>query len=160
MSPTNSKFELAERLCFHGEYSWRLKDGELRYRGTDYFKDLIVGRIPASNQQVEKFVVALQLLDVWNWRTDYNPNDIGHEVLDGGVWFFNIEIDGRSHKAAGVNAYPSYADPRKTSTDQERFRLLCAALYDCFYIDGAIQSAQRQAEIAKQIQTQPNLNSQ
>jgi hypothetical protein len=155
----NATFEISQSFCLGGEYSWRLKDAEIRYRGTREFKELIVGRIPAPEWQVERFVAALDLLDVWNWRNNYQPDDIGHLVLDGGWWSFNAVIGVRSIKAAGVNAYPSYADPQQTTTDEARFRLLCAALYDCFYIDGAIRSAKRQAEIGKQIQVEREANS-
>lgn len=151
---SNAKFELGEFWFFGGEYSWRLKDGELRYRGTESFKDLIIGRIPVTANRVQKFASALDLLAVWSWRDDYDPQDLGHVCMDGGYWWFKAEINGRSIRARGANSYPSYEDARLTSCDEERFGLLKTALYEAFTIDGFIEMARRQAERAKQIESE------
>ena len=74
--------------------------------------------------------------------------------MDGGYWWFKVEIDGRSIKAGGANAYPSYEDARLSSGDEERFRLLKAALYEVFSIEGFIEMARRQAERSKQIESE------
>ena len=154
-----SKFELGERRCFAGEYSWRLKDGELRYRGSKHYEGLIVGRIPVTEVRIQKFAAALDLLDVWHWRNDYHPHELGVEVMDGGSWSFKAEISGRTINAAGCNAFPAFEDARLSTCNEERFRLLKAAFYDAFQIDGFIYAAQRQAEIAKQIQAERDANS-
>ena len=148
----NARFELGENQCFQGEYSWRLKDGELRYRGTGHYQGLIDGRISASERQVQRFAAVLDLLTVWEWRRDYEPEDVGHTVLDGGIWWFNAELNGRSVRAAGNNAYPTYEDPKLTTTDEERFALLRKGLYDAFSIEAYIVAAQRQAEYRQQVE--------
>jgi hypothetical protein len=151
---TNARFELAERRCFQGEYSWRLKEGELRYRGTKHFQSLFNGRIPVTEEMLQKFIAALDLVEVWDWRGDYSPGDIELAVLDGGDWLFKAEIDGRSVKASGDNAYPAYENAQQTTCEEQRFRLLKAALYDAFSIDVYIGAFQRQAELASKIQEQ------
>lgn len=140
-------FEFGEERCFTGRYSWRLKDGELRYRGDNQYANLINGRIPVTNDQIERFIAALNLLDVWRWRDDYDPDDFGMVTLDGGDWWFSAKLAGREIKAAGRNAYPSYADPRKTADAcfaEERFGLLRTCLYDIFEINQYIRQAELQ----------------
>lgn len=142
-------FELGFSLELGGQYSWRLKEGELRYRGIREFAGLIEGRIPVSDGQIERFVAALDLLDSWNWRDDYHPQDVQMEVMDGGHWWFKAKLHDRVCNTAGENAYPSYHDPRQTTLNPERFELLRAGLYEAFQIEHFIYQArwrQQQAE--------------
>lgn len=142
-------FELGFSLELGGQYSWRLKEGELRYRGTREFAGLIEGRIPVSDGQIERFVAALDLLDTWNWRDDYHPQDVQMAVMDGGHWWFKAKLHDRVCHSAGENAYPSYHDPRQTTLNPERFDLLRAGLYETFQIEHFIYQArwrQQQAE--------------
>ena len=147
-------FEFGESRCFEGSYSWRLKAGELRYRGTESFAKQITGRIPVSDQQLERFVAALDLLEVWRWREDYKPSDAGREVSDGGTWWFKAAIDQRICNAAGKNAFPSFEDSQVTLLNPERFGLLSAALYQIFSIDWHIEHPRRSAENEKKIAEQ------
>ncbi|HAW26855.1 MAG TPA: hypothetical protein DCY03_01875 [Planctomycetaceae bacterium] len=139
-------FELGENQEFIGQYSWRLKDGELRYRGSNQYAGLVNRRIPVSQLQLDSFIAALNLLEVWNWRDDYDPLDAGMEVLDGGQWWFRARLEGRECQSSGWNAFPSYSDPTTTSLSPQRFALLRTCLYDSFDIDAYI----RQAQIQKQ----------
>ncbi|MBL8870114.1 MAG: hypothetical protein JNK90_10000 [Planctomycetaceae bacterium] len=142
-------FTLNERFALGGEYTWRLKDGEIRFRGSRQFASLVNQRIPAPEQQVDAFRDALDLLDVWSWRNDYGPEDVGYAVLDGSAWTFEAAYAGRQCKCGGANGYPSFADASKTTTDPGRFACLVAAMYACFSIDAYIHIAahQRQREV-------------
>lgn len=140
MPPT---FELAEQFAFGSKYSWRLKDSEIRFRGTGDYERLVIRRIPASHAQVQAFFSALELIQVWDWRADYDPSDIDAAVDDGSAWMFTAANGARECRCGGVNAYPSYSDFKQTTIYRERFVLLHAALYDCFGIEGYIHEAKR-----------------
>lgn len=134
-------FTLTEQSAFGSGYSWRLKDSEIRFRGTGDFERLVAQRIPASDAQVDEFFSALGLIQVWDWRPDYDPGDVGVTVEDGSSWSF-IAFDGeRQCRCGGVNAHPSFADHTISTVDRGRFALLHAALYDCFGIEGYTHQA-------------------
>jgi hypothetical protein len=134
-------FTLSEQGAFGSSYSWRLKDSEIRFRGSGDCEGLVLGRIPASDEQVASFLAALDLLQVWQWRNHYDPDDVDAAVDDGSVWSFSAELGGRSCRCGGANAYPSFADPSQTTLNRERFALLHTALYDCFAIEAYIYQA-------------------
>ena len=46
-------FTLTEQSAFGSQYSWRLKDSEIRFRGSGDFEGLVTRRIPASDAQIE-----------------------------------------------------------------------------------------------------------
>src|SRR5262245_57015145 len=152
MQPT---FTLTEQCAFGSQYSWRLKDSEIRFRGSGDYERLVTRRIPVSEAQVEKFFCALELIQVCDCRFDYDPCDVGVTVGDGSSWSF-IASDGRREcRCGGANAYPSFADPKLTTTDRGRFALLHAAMYDCFGIEGYIQQARLFAEVSRQRSGEP-----
>ncbi len=132
-------FTLAEQSAFGWQYSWRLKDSEIRFSGSGDFERLVTRRIPASDAQGDEFFAALELIQVWEWRSDYDPSDVGLAVLDGSSWSFIASDGERECRCGGVNAYPSFADHQVTTVDRGRFALLHAALYDCFGIEGYIR---------------------
>lgn len=134
-------FTLAEQSAFGSRYSWRLVDSEIRFSGAGDFERLVTRRIPASEAQVDEFFAALDLLQVWEWRSDYDPGDVGLAVLDGSSWSFIASDGERECRCGGVNAHPSFADPKATTVERGRFALLHAALYDCFGIEGYIRQA-------------------
>lgn len=134
-------FTLTEQFAFGSQYSWRLKDSEIRFRGSGDYDGLVLGRIPASDVQVASFLAALELIQVGEWRNDYNPDEIGVEVCDGSAWAFSAEIEGRNFHCSGANGYPSFINPKQTTTNRGRFALLQAAFYDCFAIDAYIHQA-------------------
>ena len=134
-------FTLAEQSALGSQYSWRLKDSEIRFRGAGDFEGLVTRRIPASDAQVDEFFAALELLHVWEWRSDYDPSDVGVAVQDGSSWSFIASDGDRECHSGGVNAYPSLVDHEVTTVNRGRFALLLAALYDCFGIEGYIQQA-------------------
>jgi hypothetical protein len=136
-------FTLIEQEVFGTSYEWRLKDSEIRFRGTGECTNLVKQRIPASEVRVASFFSALELLQIWEWRSDYDPRDIETTVDDGSSWMFVASYGERQCRCGGVNAYPSFVDPRQTAMDRDRFGLLRAALYQCFGIDWYIQEAKR-----------------
>lgn len=141
-------FALNERYALGGEYTWRLKESEVRFRGSMQFASLVNRRIPARDHQVSAFRDALDMLDVWSWRSDYRPEDVGCVTMDGSAWSFQASIGGRNCKCGGVNGYPSFADATQTTADRGRFACLIAAMYACFDVDVYIHIAayQRQRE--------------
>lgn len=143
MQPT---FTLTEQSAFGSQYSWRLKDSEIRFRGSGDYEGLVLRRIPASDEQIASFFAALELIQVWEWRTDYNPNDIGFSVDDGSAWAFSAVFGERNCHCSGENAYPSFTDPKQTTMYGGRFALLQTAMYDCFGIDAYIHQAKLFAE--------------
>ena len=148
-------FTLTEQSAFGSQYSWRLKDSEIRFRGSGVYKHLVTRRIPASEARVEAFFAALELIQVWVWRSDYDPSDIDVTVEDGSSWSFNVSDGSRECRCGGVNAYPSFTDPKLTTTDRGRFALLHVAMYECFRIDGYIHEARRFAESSKRRSGEP-----
>jgi hypothetical protein len=143
-------FTLTEQSAFGSGYSWRLKDSEIRFRGTGDFERLVTRRIPASETQIDEFFSAVDLIEVWDWRSDYDPSDVGATVDDGSSWSFTASDGERQCHCGGVNAHPSFADRNVTTLDRGRFALLLAALYDCFGIEGYIQQARLFAASPKQ----------
>ena len=129
---SNPSFEFAEDIVFSGSYSWRLKDGELRYRGTDQFRDPSIIRLPVRDEQIERFVAALDFLDVWHWKEHYDPEDAGYCADDGGSWSFRALIRGRSCNTSGTNAFPSFDNVTQTTVRPERFAMLAAAVSSVF----------------------------
>ena len=134
--PSDPWFELCEQHAFTGSTSWRLKDGHIRYRGRDGRGEPHPAAQPVSapKERIESFIAALEFLDVWNWRSDYNPTDCGWVTMDGMSWTFTGSIDGREIDAGGENAYPSFTDAAQTSTAHERYAFLVFAFHRSFGI--------------------------
>lgn len=132
------RFELGEIMFKFGYYSWRLKDGQIRYRVTGSFRGIIIEPIASDEFKLKRFVAALDLLDVWNWKSLYSTDDTDCLVFDGGVWWFKADFSGRSCNTKGKNAYPGFDDPQNTVLSKERFSLLCASFYDVFAIESFI----------------------
>jgi hypothetical protein len=137
-------FSLSEIFALGGSYEWRLKQQEICFRGSGRFQNLLSGRIPVSDEQIAKLKAVLELLGVWDWRRDYNPEDVGWAVCDGSAWKFSAQIDGRFCRCGGLNAYPSYAAVAQTTLNRERFALLVSAIYDIFSIETYILQARLQ----------------
>ena len=105
--------------------------------------------MPVTDAQIERFTAALDLLQVWEWRDDYDPEDIEigcansltWVIEDGGAWWFKARLNERTCRSAGGNAFPSYADHRVSSLAAERFALLRTAFHETFAIDVYIQRA-------------------
>lgn len=125
------------------EYSWGLKESKIWLHGTGVFEHLVAPRISASNAQVDEFFSALDLIQVWDWRSDYDSDDLGALVEDGSSWRFIASDGERQCRCGGVNAQPSFADHTVSTLDSGRLMLLYAALYDCFRIESHIPPAKR-----------------
>lgn len=129
-----STFELTVHVIFYGSFTWKLDRGLLCYRGTDGYHDPTMEPIPVSAEQIARFVELLDSLDVWHWKRDYEPEDIGYSVEDGGSWKFETRINGRTCQTAGTNAYPSLDDAAMTSLEPERFGRLLQGFEEIFRI--------------------------
>lgn len=141
-----TSFTLQEEFALGSGFTWRLKDAEIRYRGSGAYSQLVNQRIPARDDRIAEFIDALNLLDVWSWRDDYNPEDMGFVTEDGSAWSFTINIDERVWKCGGYNASPSFRDPKRTTTHRGRYAMLVAAMYACFDIDTYIHIANHQRQ--------------
>lgn len=124
-------------------WSWRLKDNEIRFRGTGDYAHLVTRRIPADDSQLDSLKDAFDLLNVWEWRDNYHSHDANLEVLGGSSWTFDANWPTRKNHAAGSNGYPSFGDPVVTALSGDRFSLLHAAIYSIFGIDHYIKQAQQ-----------------
>lgn len=148
-------FTLSEQFAFGSEYTWRLKETEIRFRGSGDYDRLVLRRIQASHEQIASFFAAIELIQVWDWRNDYRPTDCGFTVDDGSAWSFSASFAGRSCRCGGANAYPSFSDAKKTTIDRGRFAFLQAAMYDCFRMEGYIHEAKKFAEQETQRSGEP-----
>ena len=137
-----SSFRLSEEFFLGGKYVWRLKESQIRFRGSGEFAQLVDQRITASEKQVAAFEDALELLDIWSWRNDYESKDVGCITDDGSVWTFSASINGAEVNCGGANAYPAFRDAKITTVDRGRFAMLTAAMYACFDIERYIHIAQ------------------
>ena len=131
--------------AFGDSFSWRLKDGELRYRGEGLYAGFLSGRIPVREDDLKRFRAACDLLEVRRWRDNYDAFECGWSVMDGYRWSFRAEFDGAAAvRSGGCNAYPSYADPGEPSLTRDRFGLLGRAFLESFNIAGVYHT--RRAE--------------
>jgi hypothetical protein len=129
----NATFELCEHRTFAGSIAWRLKGNSLQFEHTDY-KQVITKLRPLviRKNQIASFVAALNFLDVWNW----NPNYRDSNSRDGMSWKFQCSIDGRTCCTSGINAFPSFADPKVESVlGIERYGFLYLSLGYAFGVD-------------------------
>ena len=110
----NATFSLSETWQLGGDsFTWRLKDSEIRFRGSGRFAELVDKRIPASDESVRAFFEALNTLDVWSWRDDNALSETEYDCLDGSTWKFSTSLGSKICKTGGTNAYSSLDDPRK-----------------------------------------------
>ncbi|SMP44598.1 hypothetical protein SAMN06265222_1011161 [Neorhodopirellula lusitana] len=139
---TQPTFTLAEDHCFGGQYTWQLQSGQLRFTGDDAFRHFDTFRnthvtgIDVDDLQLDAFRNALDLLDVWRWRPDYTPMDLGYDIDDGVSWQFTASFADNECSAAGANAFPSFADPLITvaSLGAGRYGMLLATFCDTFRV--------------------------
>ena len=157
---STQSFELGEHLVFIGEYSWRLKDGELRYRGKGEFAHEVLGRIPVTDAQIERFTDALGLLQVWEWRDDYDPEDIEigwansltWVIEDGRAWWFKARLNERTCRSQAEMRFRRMRITACHRLAAERFALLRTAFHETFAIDVYIQRARCFQERASQLE--------
>lgn len=63
------------------------------------------------------FLEAMNQMQVWRWKKNYDPQDIGETIYDGTDWHLVIEYRDRKIDTGGANAGPKPGRPQKTSTD-------------------------------------------
>ena len=118
--PNDPSFELIEDAAFTGSLSWRLKGNHIHFRGRNGNGAPLSPRrpVPARDKQIGKFVAALDFLQVWDWKSDYNPVECGDTVCDGMTWSFTALIHGRQ------NVKPVAPMPTRRSPIRPRRRLI------------------------------------
>jgi hypothetical protein len=124
---SNSKDVLPTRLEFTNEaYMWGggstrlvLENGRLlrrtHHQDVESFRewDTIEAFTP-TDAQWRQFRKALDDMDVWSWKSSYEPSDVGEVVMDGEGWILAIGYPDRSVSSSGANAGPDPKDYRKT----------------------------------------------
>lgn len=132
-----TQWTLSEQFAFGDAFTWRLKDSQIRYRGKGRYSQSHNECIPVETEAVSEFAAALDLLDVWSWRDDYHPSDLGYTVCDGSSWSFTAAMGDRECRCGGVNAYPAFQSPSETTLRGGRYALLVEAMYQSFGINDA-----------------------
>ena len=121
-------FALSEDHAFTGRKTVRLKQNHIKFRG--FNGD--VAPIAARNDQIEAFKEVLDFLDVWTWKSNYDPEECGFAVLDGKTWSFTADLLGCKCESGGSNAYPSLADVSLASLNSQRYDFLVYAIQSVF----------------------------
>lgn len=115
--------------------SWtvRIEDG-LLVRETDpglrLDKSALVPalQVKVDDDQLGQFVDVVEFLEVWSWKSHYQPTECGTRIFGGTSWSLTVNANERECQASGENAYPSFADVNKASLSEERFSMLVAAI--------------------------------
>ncbi len=138
----HSTFTLTEDRCFGSRFQWRLADGQLQFAGTDDmryfhpFRNQFMPCVSFDDAQLLQFRHALDLIDVWNWRPNYDPKDVGCRIDDGFEWEFTASFGDDRCSSRGTNAFPSLNDVQTTiaSENSGRYGVLIGTFCDIFRI--------------------------
>lgn len=85
-----------------GSYSVQLKDGVLVYSAESHSRETDSAKTIPSDAQWREFFNTLDELKAWQW----SPRYINKDIMDGGYWELEIQLQGRSLKISGLNSYP------------------------------------------------------
>lgn len=124
-------FELSEDSAFTGRKTLRLKGNYIKFRGFNGDVSPVVAR----NDQIAEFKEVLDFLDVWHWKTNYDPEECGMVVLDGKSWSFTANLMDLHCATGGFNAYPSLSNVLVASLNSQRYDFLVFAIQSVFEID-------------------------
>lgn len=82
-------------------------------------------QVTPSIEEWACFWNAVDFLDVWSWKADYS--DLA--CRDGQSWSLSLKRGKkRSVTTEGVNGYPAFDSPSRTSENEERFGIFLLAL--------------------------------
>lgn len=93
--------------------------------------ELVAGsrlQVTTSNEDWEAFWNAVDFLNVWRWKAQYDTRELGVGVCDGKGWKLNMQHLGQAVTTGGANAYPSFLSSDRTSLHEERFGLFLFAV--------------------------------
>ena len=124
------KIHLTETSAWTGNlFDLRVDSGVATFAGTDIY----AGRFPETTtlrpETLQQLDGALTMLDAFDWRETYRPEDVGSTVDDGGSWSIDASNRGRSVSSTGHNAWPSYRSTDITALHEERYGLLREAIF-------------------------------
>jgi hypothetical protein len=85
-------------------------------------------QVTPSKEHWEAFWKAVDFLDVWHWRPQYDTRELGVGVRDGKGWKLQMQQLDHYVATGGANAYPSFSSIDRPSLDEERFGLFLFAL--------------------------------
>lgn len=91
-------------------------------------EDTLTFQFRPSQSKWDAFWHQMTSLQLFQWRNEYAPADIGLIVDDGSRWHLQISQAGQSMSSGGDNAYPSATNVKKTSMNNDRLRLFENAL--------------------------------
>jgi hypothetical protein len=80
-------------------------------------------------ETIDQLEGVLRLLEVFDWRETYRPEDVGSTVDDGGSWSLEASDGGKSISSRGEDAAPGYRGSDTTSLHEERYGLLREATF-------------------------------
>jgi hypothetical protein len=107
-----------------------IDSGTAIFTGKDIYRGRFPDRMTLRSETIEQLEGALMLLEVFDWRTTYQPEDVGSTVDDGGSWSLDASNRGRSVSSRGDNASPSYRSANETTLHEERYGLLREATFE------------------------------
>ena len=77
-----------------------------------------------------------EFIQIWQWKTEYNPADVGLIFRDGITWTLDLAYDkSKRIRVNGNNVYPSFNNPRTSVVTMDRFGLLLD------FVDGMLRPA-------------------
>ncbi len=85
-------------------------------------------QVTPNNDNWEAFWNAVEFLNVWHWKAQYDTRELGVGVCDGKGWKLQMQYLDHAVTTEGANAYPSFHSPDRTSLNEERFGLFLFAL--------------------------------
>jgi hypothetical protein len=92
------------------------------------YRDREQVRIAPSKAQWQRFWHTMDDIDVWRWRTRYEPGsrfEAREEVRDGTHWSLTLAYGGRSVESSGDSAAPDAVDLDDSSTFAAFLDALC-----------------------------------
>lgn len=124
------KIHLTETSAWIGNlFDLRIDSGVASFKGSDIYSGRLPEKITLRPETLEQLDGALTMLEVFNWRDAYRPEDVGSTVDDGGSWSLDASNRGKSISSKGDNASPSYRSPDITTLHEERYGLLREAIF-------------------------------
>ena len=125
------KIQLTETSAWTGNLlDLRIDAGVATFSGSDIHAERFPETLTLRLETLEQLDGALTMLEVFDWRDAYRPEDVGSTVDDGGSWSIDVSNHGRSISSKGDNAWPSYKSADVTALHQERYGLLREAIFE------------------------------
>jgi hypothetical protein len=124
------KIHLTETSAWTGNlFDLMIDSGVATFTGSDSYSGRFPEKITLRPETLEQLDGAITMLEVFDWRDAYRPEDVGSTVDDGGSWSLDASNHGKSISSKGDNASPSYRSSDMTTLHEERYGLLREAIF-------------------------------